>query len=151
MIPALVMWNLIISGTLFYVLQRQSHDLDNEQSRIMLFFLHNGYRKEHFYWEFFILGRKTALTIISILVTDLHPLYKMVTNLFVVFSSLLITSRKMLFSDDGAQRLELWSHWMCIIFSMLTYTYETELKEGDILRAGFLGLLLSLVFFAISC
>eukprot|EP01016_Furgasonia_blochmanni_P051860 TRINITY_DN8213_c0_g1_i6.p1 TRINITY_DN8213_c0_g1~~TRINITY_DN8213_c0_g1_i6.p1 ORF type:complete len:572 (-),score=32.90 TRINITY_DN8213_c0_g1_i6:88-1707(-) len=75
-IPALLVWNLLIPGVLLFLLYRRRHSLEHAGSRIMLFFLHNGFTRQHYYWEFVILARKTILTILSIVVQGYYPVYK---------------------------------------------------------------------------
>eukprot|EP01016_Furgasonia_blochmanni_P051862 TRINITY_DN8213_c0_g1_i9.p1 TRINITY_DN8213_c0_g1~~TRINITY_DN8213_c0_g1_i9.p1 ORF type:complete len:242 (+),score=14.09 TRINITY_DN8213_c0_g1_i9:54-779(+) len=53
---------------------------------------------------------------------------------------------RLLSSIQGAESLEILSHWICLVFSMYTYIFESEIEGADVLRMSFIGPILSLLF-----
>ena len=100
-----------------------------------------------FYREFFVMGRKTILTVASIIAENWDPMFrvrhlqllvikilKMVINLLVIYFSLLLTQRVSPYTESSLRRLEMFSHWICLLFSLYTYSYQTEMSEAIALQ-----------------
>jgi hypothetical protein len=60
-LPAIIVWCLGIPAVFLYILYRNRRFLDDTEVRLKYAYLFNGYKKEYYYWEFWILYRKIIL------------------------------------------------------------------------------------------
>eukprot|EP01016_Furgasonia_blochmanni_P050268 TRINITY_DN7740_c0_g2_i1.p1 TRINITY_DN7740_c0_g2~~TRINITY_DN7740_c0_g2_i1.p1 ORF type:complete len:178 (-),score=19.59 TRINITY_DN7740_c0_g2_i1:248-781(-) len=49
-------------------------------------------------------------------------------------TSLHLTQRFKPYQEDGPLFLELSSHWICLLFTIYTYLYQSDMPEGEFLR-----------------
>lgn len=125
-LPGLILWCFGLPILCFIVLLKVRNRLTSTPTGLQFSFLYKGYTPQHFYWEFVILYRKTALICASVffsLVSNLAQAFSVLAVLLIYF--FLQISMKP-FSLQRYHRLELKS-----IFTSLTTVYLGLYFESD--------------------
>ena len=69
--PSIIFWGLGIPLIAFFILRRNSEDIDKKEVREKYGFLYKGYTFKFYYWEIIVLYRKALIAVIATVLSKL--------------------------------------------------------------------------------
>ena len=103
-IPALIVWG--IGLPLFAFIRLRTLNRDGEQSITRYGFLYLGYRDSKWWWEFIVLGRKFAILIVLIWISQISVFIQALTAIFILYASHSLQIQNNPFASFETNRIE---------------------------------------------
>ncbi|CAG9318584.1 unnamed protein product [Blepharisma stoltei] len=122
-LPSIVIWGIIMPTICLVNLIRNKNNLNDISVRLRYGFLFNGYKEQHFYWEFIILYSKIILICCSVFLTRISLSLQalIVSILYSIYLRLQYSNNP--YNEDVLNQMEIRAKLVCVvtIYSGLYY------------------------------
>jgi hypothetical protein len=108
-IPCIIVWVFAVPISCLLFMRSRLNELESFENKFRFGFLWNGYKKERFYWEFAIIGRKIVTICAIIFIYNISVLVQAMSVLLVAVLFLLLQYSAQPFKEPHLSRLEFYS------------------------------------------
>jgi len=108
-LPNFLLWTIIMPLVLFNVLRKRAKDLHDVDIYAKYSFVYEGLKKERYYWEFLIIGRKALVIIIFVFLNFVSVQSQAFATFLVVLTFTVVHYFAWPYVDEKLNRAELYS------------------------------------------
>jgi hypothetical protein len=142
-IPCIVVWVFAVPISCLLFMRSRLNELESLENKFRFGFLWNGYKKERFYWEFAIIGRKIVTICAIIFIYNISVLVQAMSVLLIAILFLLLQYSAQPFKEPLQNRLEFYS-----ILAVFVTCYAGVLFLSDDLKVELQAVVFAMVILA---
>mmetsp|Transcript_29150 Transcript_29150/g.36587 ORF Transcript_29150/g.36587 Transcript_29150/m.36587 type:complete len:734 (+) Transcript_29150:3-2204(+) len=137
-LPGMIVYIFGIPAMGYYVLHRNRFDLDEDHVKLKYGFLYDGYEREYFYWEMWVMMRKIFIVFCTVFISRVGPMVEALAGAILVIFATILHMVCNPYEDDSLDRLEQFSLYATLATIMTgLFFYSGEISStGDYVLIG---------------
>jgi len=148
-LPFMAAYTAGIPAVAFLLLRRHRHNLDCKHVKLKYGFLYDGYEKNYYFWEMWVMLRKVAVVTITVFLAKYGEMSEALAGLCVTVFAMIVHLKCQPYEDEELDRLEsgsLYATVITLICGLFFYSNEINHVAAEMFFVGVICLANALFF-----